>query len=289
VEVGPGECLGIAGRNAAGKSTLLMALSGWLPLAGGEVRCLGRSLRPGGVPPEVGVAAQDPVFFPRMSARQNLRFFGRLYDLREGELEDRVVELVHLFELEQWADQPAASYSGGIARRLHLAMALINRPRVLLLDEPTVGLDPPARRQLLDVIGRLLSGGVGVVMASQILADLEVVAGRLLVIEAGSVAAAGTTEELLAGLGPGEILIELVKQGHSAPRLEGVAGVLGWQLDGNQLRVRAANPGATLPGILASLAAHGVSAARVEIRPPAIDQLVARPAERQTPAQAQAT
>src|SRR5579871_5883960 len=125
LEVEPGRCLGIAGHNAAGKSTLLGILAGWLHPSEGHVAIDGRHLH-GGVPPEVGFAPQETSLYPHLTGRQNLELFGRLYDLDRATLDARIDDLVERFELQKFIDEEAVHYSGGVARRLHIALALVH-------------------------------------------------------------------------------------------------------------------------------------------------------------------
>ncbi|HEX6348438.1 MAG TPA: ABC transporter ATP-binding protein, partial [Candidatus Dormibacteraeota bacterium] len=196
----PGRCLGIAGPNGAGKSSLLGALAGWLHPTSGEVLLHGHPVH-GRVPAEVGFAAQEVSFYPHLSGRHNLELFGRLYDLAGDQLRNRVDALVERFELEDWIEREARTYSGGLARRLHLAIALINEPDLVLLDEPTTGLDPGSRSTLVRVITELLDAGNAVVMVSQVLADLEIVAHRLMVVVEGRAVLEDEMESVMARAG----------------------------------------------------------------------------------------
>jgi len=199
--VAAGECLGVTGPNGSGKSTLLDALAGWLAPTRGRVRVLGRRVHAGVVPLELGFATQEIVLYPRLTGRENLALFGYMYGLRGRRLGARVDEMVKRIDLERWAGRAASSYSGGVARRLHLAIAFIHRPAVLLLDEPTGGLDPGARQELLKEVSQLLAQGTAVVITSQNLADLELLAHRVLILVEGEQRMLEDTSELVRRLG----------------------------------------------------------------------------------------
>jgi ABC-type multidrug transport system ATPase subunit len=273
LEVERGRCLGIAGPNAAGKSTLLGILAGWLHPTEGHVELDGRHLH-GRVPPELGFAAQETSFYPHLTGRENLRLFGELYDLAPRPLERRIDELVERFELERWIDQEAVHYSGGVARRLHLCIALINRPAVLLLDEPTTGLDPGSRRNLLANVTELLADGVSVVMTSQLLGDLEVVAHRLMVVVEGRREIYEESDQLVAQMGAGTLYVELAQHRGATINLDGVPGVIAWKAEPNAVSARLADTVAALNAVLAELRSRGLHAARVEIQPPSLEQLL---------------
>lgn len=276
LELAAGECLGVAGANGAGKSSLLAALAGFIPVSSGEVRFEGRRLGGRGqVPPEVGFASQELAFYPRLSARENLRLFGAMYDLRNPELERRVEDLVESFDLGEWADRPASTYSGGIGRRLHLALAMIHTPRVLFLDEPTVGLDSTSRRVLLHSIDEQREQGTTVILTSQILVDLETVSDRLLVLARGRAVIFEPTGQLMGRLGSGQIDIELAHHPTAEFTLNGVPGVLAWDLDADGvLHAKVRHPPETLPALLARLEEQGMMPVRIEVLPPSLQQLL---------------
>ena len=273
LEVAAGECLGVAGPNAAGKSTLLAALSGWVHPTHGHVAIDGRRVH-GGVPAEVGFAPQETSLYPHLTGRANLELFGRLYDLDTAALRERVSELVDQFELERFIDQEAHRYSGGVARRVHLALALIHRPRVLLLDEPTNGLDPGSRRTTLRIINDVAAAGTAVVMTSQLLGDLEVVSRRLMVVVDGSRHVYESTSDLISQMGAGTLYVELAQHAGDVGDLAQVAGVLSVRVEHNAITARLADTADAVPAVLERLRAAGVYATRVEVLPPSLEQLL---------------
>ncbi|GAC1653972.1 MAG: ABC transporter ATP-binding protein [Candidatus Dormibacteraceae bacterium] len=270
-----GECLGVAGPNGAGKSTLLEAIAGSVPHDRGEVRVDGEQAPLGRMPAMVGYAPQQLVFYPKLTGRENLRLFGSLYELSPDELTDRINELISDFDLGEWADLPAAQYSGGIGRRLHLALAIVHRPRLLLLDEPTVGLDPASRHTLLHAIRQLLLAGTAVVLTSQILGDLEFVATQVMILREGRVAHLGDIDELLSLMGSSVIDLECVQHTGARASLDGVPGVLSWDQSGGIVTCRVQQAPVALPLVLARLQEQGLVAARIEIQPPSLEQFLA--------------
>ena len=274
LEVEPGRCLGIAGHNAAGKSTLLGVLAGWLQPSQGHVEIDGRHLH-GGVPPEVGFAPQETSLYPHLTGRQNLELFGRLYDLDRATLEERIDELVDRFDLHRFINQAAHHYSGGVARRLHLALALIHKPKVVLLDEPTNGLDPSSRRTALRTITELLADGTCVVMTSQLLGDLEVVSHRLMVLIDGRRHLYEDTSDLIRQMGAGTLYLELAQHVvEGSLDLRGVPGVTSFRIDRSAITARLSDAGVAVEAVLARLERAGLHATNVEIQPPSLEQLL---------------
>ena len=269
-----GRCLGVTGPNGSGKSTLLAAIAGWLPSTRGQVRVLGQPVRAGVVPLHVGLAMQEATLYPRLTGRENLSLFGFMYGLSGPELKSRVDEMIERFELGRWAGRYAFSYSAGVARRLHLGIAFIHRPAVLLLDEPTQALDPQARQVLLSSVAELLGQGTAVVITSMNLADLEQLAHDVLILVEGEARIHEETARLAGRMGSAVVEVELGEGGEGAD-LDDIEGVLSWSLEEQVLKAQVANAARTLPAILQRLERRGLLAGRIEVRPPSLEQLLA--------------
>uniref|UniRef100_A0A7C2K398 ABC transporter ATP-binding protein n=1 Tax=Schlesneria paludicola TaxID=360056 RepID=A0A7C2K398_9PLAN len=197
-----GEVLGLLGPNGAGKSTTMMMIAGLLPPDSGQVLLDGEvfDTRLPVLRRELGVVPQDLAIYPELTAWENLRFFGRLYGLRGSDLQGRCRELLEQTGLLDAAQRPAREYSGGMKRRLNFAVALLHRPRVLILDEPTVGVDPQSRSHLLDCVRSVAAAGVGVIYASHYMEEVESLCKRVAIIDHGRMLAFDTIEHLLSGL-----------------------------------------------------------------------------------------
>ena len=221
LEVAPGEVFGLLGPNGAGKSTTMMIACGVLPADAGTVELDGETLAPRrrALRAKLGVVPQDLAVYPELTARQNLRFFGRLYGLRGAELDARVADALDRTGLTNRADDRAEHYSGGMKRRLNFGCALMHRPSVLILDEPTVGVDPQSRAHLLASVRDLSDEGTAVVYASHYMEEVEEVCDRVAVVDAGKVLAAGTIADLLEPL-------ESVLRLHVTPPAAGPEGLL---------------------------------------------------------------
>ena len=203
-----GEVLGLLGPNGAGKSTTMMMLAGLLAPDEGEV-ILGGSHFDGRHRDQrrlLGVVPQDFAIYPDLSAVENLQFFGRLYGLHGRELKRQCDEVLERIGLTDSARRVAGGYSGGMKRRLNFGVALMHRPSVLILDEPTVGVDPQSRSHLLDCVRDQARSGVGVIYASHYMEEVQSICQRVAIIDHGRVLAYDSISNLLTGLAADLIL-----------------------------------------------------------------------------------
>jgi ABC-2 type transport system ATP-binding protein len=208
LQVAPGEVYGFLGRNGAGKSTTILMLTTLLPPSAGTARVAGHDIRREGpaVRRAIGAALQEVALDPVLTGREHLRLQAALQGIAKPERRPRADELLERVGLAGAADRRVGGYSGGMKRRLDLALALVHRPRVLFLDEPTTGLDPQSRADLWDEVRRLARvDGVTVFLTTQYLEEADVLADRVGIIEAGRIVAEGRPEDLKAQIGPPSI------------------------------------------------------------------------------------
>ena len=192
-----GELLALLGPNGAGKTTLIRAIAGRARLDAGEIRLFGDPVAPGATRPELGVVPQEIALYLRLSARENLEAFGALQGLAGAALTDHVQwALVHT-GLADRAAEPVGRFSGGMRRRLNIACGIVHRPRILLLDEPTVGVDPQSRDRIYDMLAALMQQGVSLILTTHHLEEAEARCTRTVIIDHGRVIAAGTLPELV--------------------------------------------------------------------------------------------
>ena len=197
-----GELFGLLGPNGAGKTTLLSILSCLLEPTAGEVRLEGRPVRRGDARLRrlIGVAPQELALYGDLTARENLHFFGELYGLRGAALRARVNEVLAAVALADKADDRVHTFSGGMKRRLNLGAALVHGPRLLLLDEPTVGVDPQSRNHIFEEVRRLNKTGVTILYTSHYMEEVQALCPRVGVIDHGRLAACGDVADLLREL-----------------------------------------------------------------------------------------
>jgi len=208
-EVMPGECFGLLGPNGGGKSTLFRILSTYFPPTSGKALAFGLDLASSAAAlrPRLGVVFQSPSLDPKLTVRENMLHQGHLYGLRGTELERRMGELIERFRLQDRELELAESLSGGLRRRVELAKGLLHEPGLVLLDEPSTGLDPGARKDLWEHLGRLKGSGVTVLFTTHLMDEAEN-CDRLALLDGGRVAAQGTPEALKAEIGGDVIAIE---------------------------------------------------------------------------------
>jgi ABC-2 type transport system ATP-binding protein len=198
-DVAEGEMFGLLGPNGAGKTTLLSIVSCLLPPTFGEVRVQGRALNPSDRDARraLGIVPQELALYGELSARENLRFFGELYGLRDPDLRRRADEVLAAVGLADRADGRADTFSGGMKRRLNLGIALMHRPQLLLLDEPTVGVDPQSRNHIFEEVRRLNRAGVTIVYTSHYMEEVQALCQRVGIIDRGRLVACDTLPNLL--------------------------------------------------------------------------------------------
>lgn len=197
--VQPGEVFGLIGPNGAGKSTTMLIIVGLIKADGGTVLFEGQRHTPrdAKMRSRLGIVPQEIAVYPELSALQNLRFFGRLQGLSGRKLNERVDEVLQLTGLTPSADHTVATFSGGMSRRLNFGIALLHEPSFVVLDEPTVGIDPQSRTNLLDGVRDLSRRGVGVLYASHYMEEIEAICNRVAIIDRGKMLRQGTLDQLL--------------------------------------------------------------------------------------------
>jgi ABC-2 type transport system ATP-binding protein len=198
LDVAAGEFLGLLGPNGAGKTTTIAMACGVLPPSRGRIFIAGIDLRaePRAAKVKLGYVPQELALYGELSAVQNLRYFGALYGLGGATLEDRIAWALDLVALADRASERVKAYSGGMQRRLNLAASLLHRPELLILDEPTAGVDPQSRAHLFDTLRALHERGTSIVYTSHYLEEIELLCKRVAILDHGAIIATGTPDEL---------------------------------------------------------------------------------------------
>ena len=285
LSVEAGSIFGVLGPNGAGKSTLTRVLctlttpdSGTATVAGIDVL-----KHPVEVRQTIGVVGQKHGSDPQATGRENLVLHGEFNGITGRDLKGRIATALERFELTEAADRQVKTYSGGMARRLDIAMGLLNRPRVLFLDEPTTGLDPEARALMWTYIERLaIDEQMTIWITTHYMDEADNLTAELAIVDRGRIVAQGSPDDLKRELSGDALLVELSEPGEAAARgaLQRVDGVGEIDFDGRMLRARTPNGATALPAVLAALDNAEVKVASVTIARPSLDDVYLRHAGR---------
>jgi ABC-2 type transport system ATP-binding protein len=284
-DVQAGIVFGLLGPNGAGKSTTVKILTTLSSPDEGRAQVVGHDIgsEADAVRRAIGVVSQRSTVDREATARENVRLQGQVYGMRGEPLERRIDELLHRFDLNDAADRIARTLSGGMERRLNIAMALVHEPRVLFLDEPTTGLDPEVRAEMWEEISKLAGEqGITILLTTHYLEEADRLASRLIILDRGKVVAEGSPEELKRELRGDAIRVEL-GPGRDGHDLRGALDGLDLReviVDGNVLHARAEDGAGAVPAVLQALAARGVAAASVTVARPSLDDVYLRYAGR---------
>ena len=265
-----GELLALLGPNGAGKTTLIRAISGRVQLDAGEIRLFGTEVTARKTPPELGLVPQEIAIYPSLTARENLTAFGRLQGVAARDIAERVAWALKATALADRADEPIKGFSGGMKRRLNIGCGVIHRPRVVLLDEPTVGVDPQSRERIYDMLGELTKSGVSLLLTTHHLEEAEARCTRTVIIDHGRVIAAGTLPELVAQTVGSHRVVTLRLD---APIASLPAGAEPDVDDPRLLRARVTDVARDLPALLAAVSAGGREIQDVEVRGPSLQSV----------------
>ncbi|GAA2695035.1 MULTISPECIES: ABC transporter ATP-binding protein [Nonomuraea] len=270
--IAPGQAYGLLGPNGAGKTTTISMLVGLLrPDTGtvlvGGVDLAGEPLR---AKSRIGYVPQEIALYPELTGRENLRFFGRLFGLPRRALATRIAEVLDLIGLADRADTKLGTYSGGMKRRINIGAALLHRPEVLILDEPTVGVDPQSRKAILEGLERLVGDGMALLYTSHYMEEVERVCDRVAIIDHGRIVADGTRRELVSLVG-GADTVELVLDGDveaACAKLRAVEGVAEAVRTGAaSVRLMADGGRYLLPSLITAVEGHATVTATQVIEP----------------------
>lgn len=272
----------LLGPNGAGKTTTVKVLTTLTQPTAGSARIDGIDVlaHPERIRPIIGVSGQYAAVDENLTGFENLDMVGRLYHLGATQSRVRAQELITLFDLEEAKNRPVKGFSGGMRRRIDLAGALVTRPKVLFLDEPTTGLDPRSRLGMWDIITSLVAQGTTVLLTTQYLEEADQLADSISVIDDGRVIAKGTSDELKASIGGQRVEITLVDPNDSVATVE-VLRRFGdseptTAAEGRELTVNASDAPGALQGILAELGSRGIRLFDAGMRRPTLDDVFLR-------------
>ena len=275
--IAEGETYGLLGPNGAGKTTTISMVAGLIAADAGTVTIAGQPMTPRTTEPKrhVGLVPQELAIYPDLSGRENLALFGRLQGLRGDRLRGRVEEVLELIGLADRAKDRSKEYSGGMKRRLNIGIGLLNRPTLLILDEPTVGVDPQSRHAILESVEALSGEGMAVLYTTHYMEEAERLCDRIAIIDSGRLQAEGTRDELIRLTG-GVDTIRLGGTGDlagAAEELRQVPGVVRVDTERRSLTLTVKDAPALVAQVVGTATAYGVTLADVEIARPDLESV----------------
>ncbi|GIJ48083.1 putative ABC transporter ATP-binding protein YfiL [Virgisporangium aliadipatigenens] len=274
-DIGKGETYGLLGPNGAGKTTVISMVVGILPPDAGDIRVAGlpMTLRALAAKSRIGYVPQEIAVYPDLTGRENLRLFARLYGLRAAAARARAEEVLEVVGLSGRAGDRAGTYSGGMQRRLNIGAGLLHRPDLLILDEPTVGVDPQSRNAILDDVTALSGRGVAVLYTTHYMEEAHRLCDRVGIIDAGRLVAQGTQRELTALVGQCDRVRlgatgDLASAGEALERLGSVRGIA---VGADGIELLDTDARTALPAILAAVSGAGATVRSVTLEEPDLE------------------
>jgi ABC-2 type transport system ATP-binding protein len=266
LELRRGQWMGLIGPNGAGKTTSMLAIAGLVPLDRGCIEVLGTRVT-GPRPDDIGWVPQEVALYTHLTARENLESFGALHGVAGRTLRERVGWALEWTGLEDRADDRVATYSGGMQRRLNIACAVLHRPRVLLLDEPTVGVDPQARLRIFAMLETLCANDVALLHSSHELDDIETTCETLCIVDGGRAIAAGAVHQLVSDLIGSRALVSLDLSGDEL-EIDGLE-----RQSGGRWSAQLDDVARDLPHLLSAVREEGVEINGLDVRRPGLQEV----------------
>jgi len=278
LQIQEGEIFSLLGPNGAGKTTLIAILCGLFPPTGGDAIVAGHSVvrNPMAVKHIIGVVPEEIALYPQLSGRQNLRYFGLLYGLSGQELDEAIDDVLTVIGLADRAGDKVGSYSSGMKRRLNVGVGLLHRPQIVLLDEPTLGLDPESRRRVLDLVLQLKRDhGTTILYTTHHMEEAQELSDRVGIIHHGRIIALGTPDELIETIHAGDTLrLHVGESKVSAPLLDAlrqVRGVKEVSAEGDAITLSLLHAADVLPEILRIMQEAGIVVSSLTVQQPNLE------------------
>jgi ABC-2 type transport system ATP-binding protein len=273
-----GEAFGLLGPNGAGKTTTVSMMCGLVVPSGGDVVIDGHSILrdPMAVRRVIGVVPQDVALYPTLSARENLTFFARMQDVPADMVASRVDAVLDIVQLADRQKDRVETYSGGMKRRINIAVGLLNQPRLLILDEPTVGVDPQSRNSILETLKELNRQGMTLLYTSHYMEEVEFLCSHIAIIDHGKVIADGTQKDLRLQAGNKDIIsVQLLREAGDVvrDRLSAMPGVDTVELRDKTIHIATNQGRSLLAGIISALDDAGCPVSTIDVKEPNLEDL----------------
>ncbi|MFJ9291513.1 ABC transporter ATP-binding protein [Bacillus halotolerans] len=276
-----GESFGLLGPNGAGKSTTISMISGLVPLDGGEITVggyvIGKDTNK--AKQKIGIVPQEIALYPTLTAQENLVFWGKMYGLTHGEAKKRSAEVLEYVGLTERAKDKIETFSGGMKRRINIGAALMHKPELLIMDEPTVGIDPQSRNHILETVKQLNETGMTVIYTSHYMEEVEYLCDRIGIIDQGEMIAIGTKNDLCSRLG-GDTIIQMTVSGADADEgflsaVRSLSHVNDVTVNESELKIEvaAAHHEKVVTSLLTEAAAHQMNLLSLQVQEPNLERL----------------
>ncbi|WP_428912485.1 ABC transporter ATP-binding protein [Niallia sp. Krafla_26] len=279
LNINEGEIYGLLGPNGAGKTTLINCITGLVKMDEGNILInnIDFSKHPIAAKKQIGVVPQDIAVIPELSAYENCKFMGELYGLRGKELKDRVKEAFDFVNLWDRRKEKPGNFSGGMKRRLNIAMAIVNRPKILIMDEPTVGVDPQSRNYILESVQTLNNEGMTIIYTSHYMEEVQKISSRVGIVDLGQLVAEGTVEELIDQVHSEDIIKISIHHLEDEKVLEGlkeIKGIRDYHLeDANNITVFSQKGSENLQRIIELLNQFGIRFETINVVQPTLEHV----------------
>ncbi|MFZ5354122.1 MAG: ABC transporter ATP-binding protein [Bacillota bacterium] len=271
----PGEIYGLLGPNGAGKTTTINALIGLIKADGGEINILGKSFNRNSneIKREIGIVPQEMAIYDDLTALENITFFAKLYGLRDGLLKERVKEALDFTGLWDRRNDISKKFSGGMKRRLNIACAIAHHPKLIIMDEPTVGIDPQSRNHIMESVKELNRQGSTIIYTSHYMEEVEELCNNIAIMDHGKIIAEGTKDELKNMVSVEDrIEMELSSVNHTlTDNIKKVSGVKDCMVDNNRLSVVSQKDSKNLSKIIDCISDTGVEIMSMNIEKPTLE------------------
>ena len=276
IEIGEGEIYGLLGPNGAGKTTTINMLTTRISCTHGTAVVAGYDIKKDSlmVRKTIGVVPQDLTADEDLTGRENLAMVARFYDVPKAEAEERIEKLLGLVDMAEAANRYVRTYSGGMRKRLELIVGLVHNPKILFLDEPTLGLDIQTRTQMWDYVRQIQKElDVTIILTSHYLEEIDALAGRVSIIDHGKVLITGSPEELKSSLN-GDIITITFKEKEEADKMKTIGDIIDASDSGvNTVRLKVASADKSLPDIINFISANKLSTIRLTVQKPTLDDV----------------
>ena len=261
LEIREGEILGLLGPNGAGKTTAIHSLCGLIDVDAGDINVFGEKqhINNKRVKKNMGLVTQEITLFTDLSAEENLRYFGGLYGLKGTDLTASVKEVLQFVGLTEHAKKRPGKFSGGMQRRLNIAASIVHRPKLLIMDEPTVGIDPQSRNHILESVQKIAKRGTTVIYTTHYMEEVQAICSRISIMDAGRVIAEGTIDELVGRIQHEDVIRMKAAQPSEAltAELQAISGVKSATVNGNEYMIVVATGSGNVNRIMEIAMRHG--------------------------------